>query len=154
MSCHFIFQENWENESECIGRQTLAVRMGTAQLVECLTRDQKFASLSPDRIGWEIFFSRVNFLCWLLFGVCSSLVLLQWHVKDPSHSAKSAGGRLQLNTHTHLTQRSQRGLCRCPGTVWEPIQKWAYSQLVREHSATVVSTHWATVYWSWPKEWN
>ena len=27
-------------------------------------------------------------------------VLPQQHVKDPSHSAKSAGGRLQLNTHT------------------------------------------------------
>ena len=24
----------------------------------------------------------------------------QYHVKDPGHSAKSAGGRLQLNTHT------------------------------------------------------
>ena len=26
-------------------------------------------------------------------------VLPQWHVKDPDLSAKSAGGRLQLNTH-------------------------------------------------------
>ena len=32
-------------------------------------------------------------------------MLLQWHVKDPGHSAKSAGGRLHLNTHTSLTQR-------------------------------------------------
>ena len=32
--------------------------------------------------------------------------LLQWHVKDPGHSAKSAGGRLYLNAHTPLTQRS------------------------------------------------
>ena len=31
----------------------------------------------------------------------------QQHVKDPYHSAKSAGGRLQLNTHTPLTQRSR-----------------------------------------------
>ena len=30
-------------------------------------------------------------------------VLLQWHVKDPGHSAKSVGGRLHLNTHTPLT---------------------------------------------------
>ena len=37
-------------------------------------------------------------------------MLLHWHVKDPGHSAKSAGGRIQLNMHTHLTQRSQRGL--------------------------------------------
>ena len=33
-------------------------------------------------------------------------MFLQWHVKDPSHSAKSAGGRLHLNTHTPLTQQS------------------------------------------------
>ena len=33
------------------------------------------------------------------FGILSTLVLPQWHVKDPGHSAKSAGGRLQLNTH-------------------------------------------------------
>ena len=33
------------------------------------------------------------------FGICSSPVLPQWHIKDPGHSAKSAGGRLQLNTH-------------------------------------------------------
>ena len=37
-------------------------------------------------------------------------VVLQWHVKDPDHSAKSAGGRLHLNTHTPLTQQSWSGL--------------------------------------------
>ena len=37
------------------------------------------------------------------FGICPTLVLPQQHVKDPGTSAKSAGGRLQLNTHTHLT---------------------------------------------------
>ena len=34
-----------------------------------------------------------------LLGICSTSVLLQQHVKDPGHSAKSAGGRLQLNMH-------------------------------------------------------
>ena len=34
------------------------------------------------------------------FGIRSTPVLPQSHVKNPSHSAKSAGGRLQLNTHT------------------------------------------------------
>ena len=33
------------------------------------------------------------------FGICSTPVLPQQHVKDPGHSAKSASGRLQLNTH-------------------------------------------------------
>ena len=34
----------------------------------------------------------------------------QWHVKDPGHSAKSAGGRLHLNTHVPLIQQSRSGL--------------------------------------------
>ena len=34
------------------------------------------------------------------FGIRSSPVLTQWHVKDPGHSAKSGGGGLQLNTHS------------------------------------------------------
>ena len=32
--------------------------------------------------------------------------------------------------------------------------KWTHTQLVMEHSATVVSAHRATVDWSWPKRWN
>ena len=39
-----------------------------------------------------------------------SSLLPQWHVKDPGHSAKSAGGRLHLNTHTSVTQQSWSGL--------------------------------------------
>ena len=37
-------------------------------------------------------------------------MLPQGRVKDPGHSAKSAGGRIHLNTHTPLTQRSRSGL--------------------------------------------
>ena len=37
-------------------------------------------------------------------------VLPQWHGKDPGHSAKSAGDRLHLTTHTPLIQRSRSGL--------------------------------------------
>ena len=33
------------------------------------------------------------------FGISSTSVLPQQHVKYPGHSAKSADGRLQLNTH-------------------------------------------------------
>ena len=45
-------------------------------------------------------------------------------------------------------------LCRCAGTVWKPIWKRAHTQLVREHSPTVILARWARVDWSWPKEWN
>ena len=79
-------------------------------LVEHRTRDRKFASSNPGRSGGRIFFSWVNFVCWLLFGVRSTLVLPQWHVKDPGHSAKSADDRLHLNMHTLLTHRSRSGL--------------------------------------------
>ena len=37
-------------------------------------------------------------------------MLPQWHVKDLDYSAKSAGGRLHLKTHTPLTQRNRSGL--------------------------------------------
>ena len=82
--------------------------------VECQDCDQKVAS---SRSGGRIFFS--SYLC-ELFGVHSSPLLLQWHVKDPSHSAKSAGDRLHRNTHTTLTQRSQSRMTvlsrHCVGT--------------------------------------
>ena len=39
-----------------------------------------------------------------------SPVLMQWHVKDPSHSAQSAGDRLHLNMHTPLTEQNRSGL--------------------------------------------
>ena len=60
--------------------------------------------------GKRIFFSRVNFVCWLLFGVHFTPMLPQSHIKDPGHSAKSAYGRLHLNTHTPLTHLSWSGL--------------------------------------------
>ena len=43
----------------------------------------------------------------LFFGVRSSPMLPQWHVKDPSHSAKSAGGSLHLNTRTNTFDTSK-----------------------------------------------
>ena len=70
----------------------------------------KVASSNPGRTRGRIFFSRVDHVCWLLFGVNSTPMLPQWHVKDPGHSAKSACGRLHLNTHTPLTRRSWSGL--------------------------------------------
>ena len=67
-------------------------------------------SSNPSRSGGRIFFSGVNFVCWLLFGVHSTPLLPQWHVKDPIHSAKTAGSRLLLNTHTPMTHSSWIGL--------------------------------------------
>ena len=81
---------------------------GIACWLERRTRDRKVASSNSGRSS-RIFFSRVNFVRWLLFGVRSAPVLPQWHVKDPGHFAKSTGGRLHLNTHAPLAQRSRSG---------------------------------------------
>ena len=64
-------------------------------LVDGWTHDWKVASSNPGR---RIFFSRVNFVLWLLFGVCSTPMLPQCHVKGPGHFAKSVGARLYSNT--------------------------------------------------------
>ena len=41
-------------------------------------------------------------------------VLPQWHVKDSGHFAKTAGGRLHLNTHPPSTKRSRSALTTLP----------------------------------------
>ena len=79
-------------------------------LVRALDSWSKGCEFESWQEGWVNFFSRDNFVCWLLFSACSSPMLPQWHVKDPSHSAKTAGGRLHLSMHTMLTQQSRSGL--------------------------------------------
>ena len=78
------------------------ISAGIACWVEGWTRDRMVASSNLGRSGGKMFFSRVNFVCSLLFGVRSIPVLPPWHVKDPGHFARSAGDRLHLNTHTSL----------------------------------------------------
>ena len=85
-----------------------AIASRNSLLIERRSRDRKVASSNPGRSGGRIFFS--SQLCVLTLSVCSTPVLLQCHVKDPGHSAKSAGGRLHRNMHTPLTQQNQRGL--------------------------------------------
>ena len=67
-------------------------------------------------------------------------MLPQWHVKEPIHSATSAGGMLHLDKPTLLIQQSRSGLTmplfrHSVGTYHET----AHMQVVREHSATVLS---------------
>ena len=70
------------------------------------------------------FFSspELNF-CVDSYSVSVLPALAQWHVKDPDHSAKSAGGRLHLNTSTSFTQRSRSGLTNAAQATWEPIRE-------------------------------
>ena len=50
---------------------------GIAQWLERRTRDWKVAGSNPCWNGGRIFFSRVDFLCWPLFGIRSTPVLPQ-----------------------------------------------------------------------------
>ena len=54
----------------------------------------------PARAAGELLSPRSTFCADSYFGILSTPMLAQQHVKNPGHSAKSAGGRLQLNTHT------------------------------------------------------
>ena len=70
---------------------------GIAQWLERRTRDWKVAGSNPCWNGGRIFFSGVDFLCWLLFRYpFHPRVTAVARKKNPGHSAKSAGGRLQL----------------------------------------------------------
>ena len=107
---------------------------GIACWLEYRARDRKVASSNPGRNDGRIFFSRVNFVCRLLFGVRSTPVLPLWHVKDPGHSARNADGRLHLNRHTPLTQRSRSWWLCCPGIVWEFIRETSSCATRQGHS--------------------
>ena len=124
----------------CIGRGSHSADASwDSLLVEGWTRDQKVVSSDPGRSGGRIFFSGLNFLCWLLFSVRSTPVLPQRHEKDPSHSAKSAGGRFHLNILIILTQQSWSGLTmplsrHSKGTYQETTSSLATLQGTLSHS--------------------
>ena len=78
----------------------------------------------------------------------STTVLPQWHVKDPGHSAKSAGGRLHLCTHAPLTQQSRIGLAMLlsrdnVGTYTENELTRNLSGNIRPRSSQLAEPHWA-----------
>lgn len=50
-------------------------------------------------------------------------MLPEWNIKDSSHSARSAGGRIHLDRHDPLTKRNQNGL-----TMLSRIIEWTYQE--------------------------
>ena len=119
-------------------------------LVECRTHDRTVAGSNPNRNGGRIFFTRVDFGADSCSVSVPPLVLPKWHVKDPRHFQKCRWQVTPTQTHTLDPMKSEWADCRCPGIVWEPIQKQAHMQIVRECLATITSAHWATVDCSWP----
>ena len=77
------------------------VEQGIVQWLEHQTCDRKVIGLNPCMSGRRIFFSMVNCLCWLLFQYLFHPHVTMAACKITRPSAKSAGGRLQLNKHVH-----------------------------------------------------
>ena len=82
----------------------LYIYPGIACWLDRQTRDQKVASSNPGRSSGRIFFSRVNFVCWLLFDVCSTPHVTAVARKRPQSFCQKC--RWQV---TPLTHRSQSG---------------------------------------------
>ena len=92
-------------------------------LVDCQTHDWKVASSRPGRTGGRTFVSRVNCLCWLLFGVCSTLCYCNGTLKTPVILPK-----LQVADYTKTRihpwpNKVGVGWHCCPCIVWEPTRE-------------------------------
>ena len=71
-------------------------------MVEQQTHDRKVKAGIPSREQQVTFSSqKLTFCADCYFGIHSTPVLPQQHIKDPGHSAKGAGGRLHLHTCIH-----------------------------------------------------
>ena len=72
-SCWWLFQhfrgcsQTQKNKQKSPWIITSSQGAGIAQWLERRTRDQEVAGSNPSWSGGRIFFSMVNFLCWLLF---------------------------------------------------------------------------------------
>ena len=112
----------------------------------------KGCEFEPWQKQQENFFSRVNFVCWLLFGLFHPHVTAVAR-KRPTSFCQKCRWQVTPKTPTHpsLSEVGAGWLCSCPGIVWEPIGKQAHMQLIREHSVTVNSARWASMDSSWPQ---
>ena len=70
--------------------------------------DRKIASLNPAGVAGEFSSPELTLCADFYLVSVPPPGLPQWHVKDPGHSAKSAGDRLHLNTHTTLLRNVNR----------------------------------------------
>ena len=84
-------QREWPwNNSSLISR--LPLELGTAQLIERWIRDQKLAVSSPSEKVGDCSSPELTFC-----AVRTIHASPQGHKKDPSHSARSAGGTLHVS---------------------------------------------------------
>ena len=126
---------------------------GIAQWLERRIRDWKVAGTNPCRSSGRIFFSRVSwsFCAGSYFCIRSSPVLPQLHVKDPGHSAKSAGSRLQL-IRMHLTYVALHEMTWCM-VVW-CVRHDSGGDDVMTVAAMVTVAVTTTWQWRWWWQWR
>ena len=78
----------------------LFLGVGITQWLERRTRNRKFAGSNPCWSGGRIFFSKVNFLCWVLFRYPFHFRVTAVAHKRPRSFCQKYRWQLQLNTHT------------------------------------------------------
>ena len=84
----------------------------------CGSPQLKVVSFSLGGDGRRIFFSRVNFVCWLSFSACSILHYLSSKEKTPVILPK-----VLVADYIAWPNKVGVGWLCCPGTVWEPIME-------------------------------
>ena len=137
----------------CAGQPETKLPLPLYRQVHCL----KSARLMIERLGefesrqerHENFFSPELTLCANSYFVQCPFhpVLPQWHVKDPGHSARSAGGRLHT-IHPWPNEVGVGWLCRFPGIVREPIRETsshATCQRILGHSRLSSLSHYGLI---------
>ena len=139
MKMVLICTQWWAIYTECIS--TALLKSQDSLLVERRNRDRKVVSSNPGRSGGRIFFSRVSCVCWLLFGVHSNPLVTAVACKRPKPFCQKCRWQVihKKSIHPWPNEVGEGRQCRCPGLLWEPIRKRAHTQLLREHSVTVVS---------------
>ena len=69
-------------------------------------------------------------------------MLPQWHIKDPDHATKTAGGRLQINTHVPSVRGFPSSDIVHACTVYTEHTKMAAVSCSTSHASAVSATLW------------
>ena len=79
-------------------------------------------SLNPGKSGMRSFISRINFLCWLFFGVLSNPCYCSGTLKTQVIQLKvQVAGYTKTHIHPWPNKVGVGWLC-CPGIEWEPVR--------------------------------
>ena len=119
---------------------TVIFCIGIACWLQRWTHDGKVVSSNPGRRGRRMFFSSqlcVLTLIWCPFHPCVTTVA---HKRPGSFCQKCRWQVIPKHAYPWPIEVGVGWLCHCPDRVLESIRKWAHTQLIGEHSVTVVSS--------------